>query len=520
MKSTCAWLAVLGLLLVSTQQSAAQAVGDHRSNGTTGGNWNSNTTWQRYNGSSWVAATTPPTGTGVITVRSTDTVTVNAPVTISGTLVNQGRIASGENLTIANNGTFQHDQDVGTLPMATWGTGSTLLITGTISTAPSDRNQSFYNVTFNTPGLVSNRDMSWDSVTIRGNINVINTGTARWQMTSTSAGDSSIFTIMGDIIVADGQFSSNGTSNANTKFEIHQYGNIVVTGGNLSVSRGSQGSGTGSTRWYLHNGNFSMSNATTQNSNPTNAWFVFDKIGTQQLTLGAGNTLTALPIVVNRGTTLDMGVSKLRGSGLFTLNSGATLATASEGGVDSAINVTGTLTLSPTANFTFNGTAAQVTGLSMPNTVDTLVINNAAGVRLSQATTINKKLRLRAGVFNNTIPFTLGPGASISFEGGSLLIPVGVDDEDQLPQTFFVDQNFPNPFNPTTSIRYGLPQQSYVSARVFNLLGQEVATLFEGQKEAGIHTLNFAPLALGSGVYFLRIEAGNFVDVKRMVLTK
>jgi hypothetical protein len=521
MKAVYTLLLVVCFLLVSSMTTFAQSTGDYRTNGAGGGNWSSASTWQRFNGTAWVAAPSAPNGADAITVRSTDSVNINVAVTIADTFKNQGKLGGTPNLTIGATGIYQHDQDAGSIPAITWGTGTTLLMTGSVSGAPDNRNQSFYNVTFNTPGLLSNLSMSWDSVTIGGDIRVINTSSARWYLTTAVAGDSSIVNVMGNIIVSAGQLSSNGTGNANTKFTIHQYGDMIVTGGNLSVSRGSQGSGSGSTRWYMHQGNFSMSNATTQNSNPTNAWFIFDKAGTQTLNLGAGNTLTALPIVVNSGTTLDMGLSKLRGSGLFTLNAGATLATACDGGVDSAVTVTGTRTLSSNASYTFNGSVAQLTGLAMPTTVNNMAINNAAGVTLSQATTINGVLRLMAGVFDNTIPFTLGPSGSVSFEGGSLLHPLAVESGDEpLPRSFFVSQNFPNPFNPSTTIRFGLPRESYITAKVYNLLGQEVASLFTGRQTAGLHELHFDGSHLGSGVYMLRLQAGSIVDMKRMVLVK
>jgi hypothetical protein len=337
-------------------------------------------------------------------------------------------------------------------------------------------------------------------------------------MTAPAGGDSSLITILGDIIVTGGAFSSNGTSNANTKITVHQYGDIVVTGGNLSVSRGSQGSGTGSTRWHLHQGNFSMTNGTTQNSNPTNAWFVFDKPGEQLLTLGAGNTLTALPIVVSNGTTLNGGTSEIRGSGLFTLNAGATLATANEGGVDSAVSITGTLNLSSDANYTFNGTVDQVTGLSMPATVADITISNPTRVRLSQHTTINDTLHLRAGMFDVGAGFTLGPNGVVSNEGGTL---VSVEETPgEVPPSFFVDQNYPNPFNPTTTIRFGLPEASVVSVKIFNILGQEVEHLFGGQLGAGTYHVEIDAARLVSGVYFCRVEAGSNVDVKRLSLVK
>ncbi len=512
---------VIALILLVTTVLMAQTTGDHRTR--TSGNWSSASTWERYTGTVWAAASTAPAGSGLITVQSADSVTVDGTVSITGTLRNQGRMGVTGTLTIANNGTYQHDRDGGAIPTATWATGSTLLMTGTVSTAPDGRNQNFHHVTFNTPNLASNRDMGWRGNTIGGDIRVINTGTVRWQMTTALSGDSSIVTINGNVIMEGGQFSTNGTSNPNTKFIFHHFGNIVVTGGNFSISRGSQG-GTGTTTWYLYNGNFSMSNTTTQNSTsaPNGAKFVFAKSGTQTLTLGAGNTLTSLPIEVLSGTTLDMGTSKLRGSGMFRLNSGATLATATEGGLDSAVAVTGDRTLDPAGSYVFSGTSAQVTGLAMPSTVRNLTIDNSAGVTLSRATTINGVLRLRKGVFDNTIPFTLGTTGSVAYEGGSLKNPlVSVEAQEAgIPESFFVDQNYPNPFNPSTTIRFGLPEAATVSAKVFNLMGQQVATAFEGRKDAGVYELRFDASKLSSGVYLLRIQAGNNVDAKRMILMK
>jgi hypothetical protein len=455
-------------------------------------------------------------------VLSTDSVFVNVAVSISDTLINQGIVESDGILTIANGGTYQHDRDGGNIPMATWEEGSTFYMTGCTSTAPDDRNQDYYNMTFNSPDLLSNLNMDLDSVTIGGDIRVLDTGLARWYLTSALATDSAVVTIMGDVIVEGGAFSVQGTSNALTTFKVHHYGNIEVTGGNFSVSRGSQGGGT--TTWYIYDGNFSMSNATTQSSTstPGGARFVFMKAGTQILTLGEGNTLTALPIEVSSGTTLDMGSSVLEGSGIFVANEGATLLTTLAGGIEGIFSgVTADVTLEEGSSYGFNGTAAQLTSTRMPTTVQDLIINNAAGVTLSQETTINGVLRLMAGEFDNTIPFTLGPSGSISYEGGSLKIPVSIRSQKQnIPESFFVTQNYPNPFNPSTIIRFGLPSTSDVTAKVFNILGQEVATLFNGQLQAGEHELLFDAGNLSSGIYFYQIQAGDEVSIRQMMLMK
>ena len=509
------WLALVVLVLTS-MPALAQQEGDYRTRND--GDWSNAQIWQRFNGSAWVNIGTPPTGAETVTVLADDSVFVDVPLSITGTLVNQGIVDTEGNLTISDGGVYQHDRDEGEIADITWAEGSTLLVTGVVATAPENRNQNYHNIVFNTPGQLSNLNMNLDEVTIGGDITVISSGLGRWYLTSAAAMDSSVITILGDVNVQNGAFSVQGTSNSQTTFIVEHHGDIHVTGGNFSISRGSQGLGT--TTWILHEGDFAMSNAVTQSSTitPGGAKFVFTKDGTQTLTL-ENVDFRALPIEVDSGTTLDMGASTLGGSGDFTLNEGAGLATTVPGGIEEIFAlVTGAVTLAEDASFTFNGTEAQVTSTMMPAVVDDLTINNAAGVTLSQETTINGVLRLQAGVFDNTIPFTLGPNGSISYEGGELLNPVANEPEDILPKAFYVDQNFPNPFNPATVIRYGLPVASEVTISVYNMLGQEVRSISEGFKNAGTHEAVFEAGSLSSGVYIYRVSAGDRVASHRMTL--
>ncbi len=89
-----------------------------------------------------------------------------------------------------------------------------------------------------------------------------------------------------------------------------------------------------------------------------------------------------------------------------------------------------------------------------------------------------------------------------------------------VPGRFTLDQNYPNPFNPTTTIRYALPHRSNVTLAVFNTLGQQVAELVNSDIDAGSHEVQFNARNLASGVYFYRMQAGSFVDVKKLVLCK
>ncbi len=88
------------------------------------------------------------------------------------------------------------------------------------------------------------------------------------------------------------------------------------------------------------------------------------------------------------------------------------------------------------------------------------------------------------------------------------------------PSEFALSNNYPNPFNPTTNISYSVPQASEVNMIVFNTLGQQVATLVNEQKAPGSYTVTFEAGNLTSGVYFVRITAGDFTDTKKMLLLK
>ncbi|MEW6652226.1 MAG: T9SS type A sorting domain-containing protein [Bacteroidota bacterium] len=92
--------------------------------------------------------------------------------------------------------------------------------------------------------------------------------------------------------------------------------------------------------------------------------------------------------------------------------------------------------------------------------------------------------------------------------------------ETGIPTKFTLDQNYPNPFNPTTKIKFAIPADENVSLKVFNVLGQEVATLVNKQLKAGSYSFDWNAANLSSGVYFYRIEAGSFNQTRKMLLLK
>jgi hypothetical protein len=89
-----------------------------------------------------------------------------------------------------------------------------------------------------------------------------------------------------------------------------------------------------------------------------------------------------------------------------------------------------------------------------------------------------------------------------------------------IPETYSLSQNYPNPFNPSTNIQYSIPKSGHVSLKVYNLLGQEVATLVEGTQNAGTYVATFDASRMSSGIYFYRLMSGGFVEVRKMLLLK
>ncbi|MEO8230753.1 MAG: T9SS type A sorting domain-containing protein, partial [Ignavibacteriota bacterium] len=100
-------------------------------------------------------------------------------------------------------------------------------------------------------------------------------------------------------------------------------------------------------------------------------------------------------------------------------------------------------------------------------------------------------------------------------------IPVGVENEiTSLPEEYLLSQNYPNPFNPSTKISWQSPVGSHQSLKVYDILGNEVATLVDEYKPAGSYEVEFDASRLTSGIYFYRLQAGSFVETKKMILLK
>ncbi|MHB9041582.1 MAG: T9SS type A sorting domain-containing protein, partial [Melioribacteraceae bacterium] len=95
-----------------------------------------------------------------------------------------------------------------------------------------------------------------------------------------------------------------------------------------------------------------------------------------------------------------------------------------------------------------------------------------------------------------------------------------IKSEDEIAYEFQLSQNYPNPFNPTTTISFLIPRTEFVSLKVYDLLGREVATLVNEEKLPGHYEVEFNGMNLPSGVYFYRLQAGNFSQTKKLLLLK
>jgi hypothetical protein len=96
----------------------------------------------------------------------------------------------------------------------------------------------------------------------------------------------------------------------------------------------------------------------------------------------------------------------------------------------------------------------------------------------------------------------------------------GVGDAGELPLTFALNQNYPNPFNPSTTIRYSVPVATPVVLKIYNMIGQEVSTLVNSEHKPGNYDVKFDAGRFASGIYIYRIQAGSFVETKKMMLIK
>lgn len=141
-------------------------------------------------------------------------------------------------------------------------------------------------------------------------------------------------------------------------------------------------------------------------------------------------------------------------------------------------------------------------------------VNNGGGNDNENAIGANHIINLFALAYYCTVDNTFGTMGTHPFTTDVNEIPGST------PVAYALEQNFPNPFNPTTTINFSIPVEGFVTIDVYNSIGQKVASLVNETKTAGSYTVGFDASDLTSGIYFYKISTGNFSETKKMILLK
>ena len=119
--------------------------------------------------------------------------------------------------------------------------------------------------------------------------------------------------------------------------------------------------------------------------------------------------------------------------------------------------------------------------------------------------------------FENTYPAAFAEGLNYIFND----LPTGSEENlSTVPKEYQLEQNYPNPFNPSTTIKFTISDLRFTTLKVYDLLGREIATLVNEEKPVGSYEVKLDATSLPSGIYFYRLQAGSFVETKKMVLMK
>jgi len=414
-------LLVAGCCLLVVNASFGQAAGDFRTNGNV--TFAAAANWQRYNGAAWVAAGAPPASTdGVITIRTSHTAIVTADKTLDQVVVESGgvlNINSGQDFTLSNGpgtdlnvfgtvnvsgiisqpGTvvfnassmYNHTRDGGSIPNITWNASSNCNITGVTTNVPNGLGQSFGNFTWNCTGQTGSElnINQLDGVTIQGDFTLASTGTGSIRLANITP---RVLDISGDFNISGGTFI------------------VAILSGSGTVNIG---------------GDFNMTGGTITETGSSSGLFVFDNGGTtQNFRRTVGSISSNIGFTVNSNVTIDFGTSDYaNGAGTFTLSNGATLQTANSSGVNGSVQTT-SRSLSTSANYTFDGTAAQVTGTYLPATVKNLTINNVNGITLTNTVTTVGTLYMNSGNIKtgaNTIILSSALSSALNYTAGIIV---------------------------------------------------------------------------------------------------
>jgi hypothetical protein len=235
--------------------------------------------------------------------------------------------------------------------------------------------------------------------------------------------------------------------------------------------------------------------------------------------VSTGLTDTSVLSLAYLGTNLFAGMYYSRGGGVFrSTNNGTSWSPANTGLPYDSVNgyYPGVMAFSVSGTNLFAGTYGRGVFLSTNNGTNWALVNT--GMTDDEVSTLAVgSTYLFAGTGADDMGGSYGTGVwKRPLSEMITSVPPAV----QLPREFVLEQNYPNPFNPSSVIRFALPHASFVTLTVYNTLGQQVGQLVNEQQQAGYHDVVFRGDGLASGVYFYRIQAGDFIASKKLLFLK
>jgi hypothetical protein len=228
--------------------------------------------------------------------------------------------------------------------------------------------------------------------------------------------------------------------------------------------------------------------------------FLSTNLGTSWTSVNVGLTNTYVQVVAISGPNLFAGTSG--GNVFLSTNSGANWTAVNTGLSDidvRALVVSGTTLFAGTHGGVFVST---ISGANWTAVNKGLAASNVYAFAVSGT---NLFAGTGGGVWRRPL--------------SEMIASIGVATS-ELPRVFFLHQNYPNPFNPSTTIKFELPRALEVNLTVFDILGREVSVLVKDRRDAGFYGVKLDGSNLASGVYFYRLQAGDFVATKRLLLLK
>jgi hypothetical protein len=163
-----------------------------------------------------------------------------------------------------------------------------------------------------------------------------------------------------------------------------------------------------------------------------------------------------------------------------------------------------------------NGADASEDVQDSVDSADGLIGSNTIPMNVQPKTPLGKQMTAIAGFLESYNKGELNEGCTLAKSGNTEIVELN----QVMPIEYVLSQNYPNPFNPATTISWQLPVSSHVSLKVYDILGKEVASLVNENREAGYYEVSFDASALTTGVYIYRLTAGNYISTKKMLLIK